>query len=189
MHAGNHRVAKRAEGRSVVTIGKIVSTHGVRGALKVQSFSDVPRRFEDLKEVTLAGSTARRMLRVRSVAQMGRHYVLHLDGIETPEEAKSLLGLWLEIPQERLAPLPQGQYYTCDLLGIEVWSDEGALLGTVSDILPTKANDVFVVRGRAGQEHLIPGTKEIVRCVDVPGRRMTVRPVPGLLDEGTTNAL
>lgn len=191
MHAGNPRVAEKrtAEDLSVVTIGKIVGVHGVRGAVKVQSFSDVPRRFEDLREVTLAGSTGRRTLRVCSAAHMGRHYVLRLEGIATPEAAKSLLGLWLEIPQERLAPLPQGQYYTCDLLGIEVWSDEGTLLGTVSDILPTKANDVFVVRGRAGQEHLIPGTKEIVRLVDVPRRRMTVRPMPGLLDEGATNAL
>jgi 16S rRNA processing protein RimM len=66
---------------------------------------------------------------------------------------------------------------------MEVRTEEGTSLGTIAEVLPTRSNAVFVIRGSGGQEHLIPGTKQIVRAVDVPGRRMTVRRVAGLLEE------
>ncbi len=120
---------------------------------------------------------------MRGARRTGEGYLLALEGVDTPEAAASLVGSLLQIPLEQSPLLPEGQYYERDLLGMEVRTEEGTSLGTIADVLPTGSNAVFVVRGSGGREHLIPGTKQIVRAVDVPGRRMTVRRVAGLLEE------
>ena len=168
----------------MVTIGEIVRVHGVRGEVKIISFSDVPRRFDELRRVTVTGRGGeRREVAVRAARRTGEGYLLAFEGVETSEAAASLVGSLLQIPLEKSPPLPEGQYYERDLLGMEVRTEEGTSLGTIADVLPTRSNAVFVIRGSGGQEHLIPGTKQIVRAVDVPGRRMTVRRVAGLLEE------
>jgi 16S rRNA processing protein RimM len=168
----------------VVAIGKVVRVHGVRGDVRVRSLSDVPGRFDRLTKVTLAGPAgARRELAVRATRPLANDYLVAFEGIDRPEAAAELVGSLLEIADDQAAPLPDGQYYHCDLLGMAVRTEEGRSVGTLADIFPTGANEVFVVRGAAGREHLIPATKEVVRAVDVPGRQMTIRRVPGLLDE------
>lgn len=174
-------------GREMVAIGKIVRVHGVHGDVKVRSYSDVPRRFEELKQVMVLGPAGEpRMLTVRASRSMAEGYLIAFEGVETPEAAEPLVGSLLQIPQERLAPLADGQYYECDLLGMDVWTEEGTSLGVLVEVLSTRSNAVFVVRGPQDVEHLIPGTKEVVRMVDVPGRRMIVRKVAGLLEEEIT---
>jgi len=167
-----------------VTIGEIVRVHGVRGDVRVRSLSDVPGRFTTLTQVTVAGPAgARRPLVVRAVRPIANDYLVAFEGIDTPEAAAQLVGSLLEIAAEGAAPLPDGHYYQRDLVGMAVRTEEGKSVGTLAEILPTGANDVFVVRGEAGEERLIPATKEVVRTVDVPRRMMTIRGVPGLLDE------
>jgi 16S rRNA processing protein RimM len=89
----------------------------------------------------------------------------------------------LQIPEERLAPPAEDQYYEYQLLGMNVRDEEGAHVGILKEILTTTGNAVFVVENARGAEHLIPGTKELVRSVDVEGQVMVVRRAPGLLDE------
>ena len=175
----------------MVTIGKIVRVHGVRGDVKVQSFSDVPDRLETLKRVTVAGpGVGLRDLAVRASRRtVGGGYLIAFEGFETPEAVAPLVGGLLQIPHESVIPLPDGQFYQRDLMGMMVRTEEGMPLGTLADILPTGANAVFVVRGAAGGEHLIPATKEVVRAVDVPGRLMTIRRVAGLLEGEAADAV
>jgi 16S rRNA processing protein RimM len=171
-----------------VAIGKVVRVHGLRGDVRVRSLSDVPDRFATLTQVTVEGPDGvRRPLAVRAVRPIGTDYLVSFEGIETPEAATPLVGSLLQIEEDQAAPLPDGQYYQHDLVGMDVRTEEGLPLGTLADILPTGANAVFVVRRADGREHLIPATKEVVRAVDVPGRQMTIRQVPGLLSEGATD--
>jgi 16S rRNA processing protein RimM len=171
-----------------VAIGKVVRVHGLRGDVRVRSLSDVPDRFATLTQVTVEGpGGVRRPLAVRAVRPIGTDYLVSFEGIETPEAATPLVGSLLQIEEDQAAPLPDGQYYQHDLVGMDVRTEEGLPLGTLADILPTGANAVFVVRRADGREHLIPATKEVVRAVDVPGRQMTIRQVPGLLSEGVTD--
>ena len=182
MRIGNPGIAER----ELVAIGKVVRVHGLRGDVKVQSLSDVPQRLETLTSVVAVDPAgARREMEVRASRRMANDYLMAFEGIETPEAAASLVGSLLQIPEERLAPLPAGRYYQHDLLGMVVRTEDGASVGTLADILPTGANAVFVVRGEAGQEHLIPATNEVVRTVDVPGRLMIIRRIAGLLENGT----
>jgi len=166
-----------------VTIGKVVRVHGVRGDVRVRSLSDVPDRFATLTRVTVTEpSGARRELAVRAARPIARDYLVAFEGIDRPEAAASLVGSLLQIVADGASPLPDGQYYQSDLVGMAVRTEEGESVGTLEEILPTGANDVFVVRGEAGEERLIPATKEVVRTVDIPRRLMTISRVPGLLD-------
>ena len=168
----------------MVTIGKIVRAHGMRGEMHVLSMSDAPRRFEDLKRVTVADPAGgRRDLTVRASRRAAAGYLVAFKGVETREAAAPLVGGLLQIPQGDRAPLSEGQYYESDLMGMEVKTEAGDFLGSIADILPTGSNVVLVVRSAQGGEHLIPGTKEVVRAVDIPGRLMTIRQVAGLLNE------
>jgi 16S rRNA processing protein RimM len=168
----------------LVTIGKVTRVHGLCGEVKVLSLSDVPGRFETLERVLAADPHgALRELAVRASRRAADDYLLAFEGITTPEAAASLVGCWLQIEAEPSAPLPDRRYFERDLLRMAVQTEDGALVGELTEILPTGANAVFVVRGATGKEHLIPATREVVRAVDVPGRLMTIRRIAGLLED------
>lgn len=173
-----------------MSIGKVVRVHGLRGEVRVRSLSDVPGRFETLAQVMAEGPDgARRPLAVRGARPIGNDYLVSFEGIDAPEAATRLVGSLLQITEDQATPLPEGQYYQHDLVGMAVRTEEGTPVGTLADIFPTGANEVFVVRRADGREQLIPATKEVVRVVDVPGRLMTIRRLPGMLEDEASDAL
>jgi len=163
------------EADDLVTIGKIEKPFGVRGELRVRSLSDVPGRFEGLTRVTLESpSGAVKQATVRSVRAMHGSYVLGTDVCSTPEDAALFRGWTVKIPQGSAPPLPEGQYYEYELIGLAVEDEAGRAVGVLEDIIATPGNHVFVVRGERG-ETLIPATKDAVARVDVPNKTMTIR--------------
>jgi 16S rRNA processing protein RimM len=159
----------------LVTIGVIEKPFGVRGEVRVRSLSDVPGRFEGLTTVTLEAPSGKTVAAtVRSVRTTHSAYVLGLDACSTPEEAAVFRGWAVKIPQGSAPPLPQGQYYEYELIGLSVRDEAGHELGTLAEILETPGNHVFVVRGKDG-EVLIPATKGAVVAVDLSRKTMTVR--------------
>jgi 16S rRNA processing protein RimM len=164
-----------AEPAELVAIGVIEKPFGVRGEMRVRSLSDVPGRFEGLTRVTLeAPSGAVRETTIRSVREMNGSYVLGMDVCSTPEEAGLFRGWTLKIPQGSSPPLPQGQYYEYELIGLAVQDEAGRPLGTLEEILKTPGHHVFVVRGEQG-EVLVPAAKDVVAAVDVLKKTMTIR--------------
>ena len=87
----------------------------------------------------------------------------------------------VEIEPNQNYPLPEGQYYHHQIIGLEVRTTSGELIGTVAEILPGKSNDNYIVRGATG-EILIPAIEDVVRSVDLDRRCMTIEPIEGLLD-------
>jgi 16S rRNA processing protein RimM len=154
-----------------VAVGWIAAPWGLRGDLKVQPLTDFPERFQRGAALWVRG---RRIEVQRSRWSRGFVY-LGLSGIDSRSAAEELRGALLEVPESDLAPLPEGQYYRFQVIGLEVRTPEGRPLGRVAEILSTGSNDVYVVRG-GPRELLIPAIEDVVKEVDIEGGRLVVEP-------------
>ena len=159
----------------LVAIGQIVKSFGVKGDVRVKSLSDVPGRFEGLREVTIETPSGKTIETVVSrVRKDLDSYVVGLEAFSTPEEAASFRGSLLKIPEDRVPALPDGQYYEFQLIGMSVKDEQGQPLGTLEDIMETGSHPVFVVRG-SGREWLVPGRQAVIASMNVAQRIMIVR--------------
>ena len=164
-------------------IGVITRTHGIRGEVKVYPTTDSPERFEDLTQVTLHMGARKQVLKIESVRYFKNLVILKFEGIDSINDVQMLKGAELYIPREEGEPLAENEYYIADILGMEVVTDAGELLGTVRDVLQNGANDVYVVNRGAGQKDLLlPAIRQCVLGVDIAQNRMTVHVMDGLLD-------
>jgi 16S rRNA processing protein RimM len=159
-----------------IAVGHVLGPWGLHGDLKVEPLTDFPERFATGRSVCLDG-TAYAIERCRW--QRGRA-VLKLAGIDSVTAAEALHHRLLEVPEEELRPLGEGEYYHFQILGLEVRTTSGEVLGRVEQIISTGSNDVFVVRGQRG-EVLIPAVDDVVKSVDPASGRIEVEAVEGLL--------
>jgi 16S rRNA processing protein RimM len=166
----------------LITIGRIVKPHGVKGEVKIEPLTDHAGRFRELRRVFLTSPAGKPQERaVRSVRYQGVAPLLLLAGCDGPEAARALNGWLVQIPEEDALPLPEGQYYWFELIGMEVLSEAGERLGVIVNIFPTGSNDVYVMQA-GGKEVYLPATKEVVRQVDRKAKRMVIRVLDGLLE-------
>ena len=154
-----------------VAVGRIGAPRGVRGDVKVLPLTDFPERFRPGASLWVRGH---RHEVQRSRWSRGLVY-LGLSDIDSRDAAREMTGALLEVPEGDLTPLPEGQYYRFQIIGLEVCTPEGSSLGRVAEILPTGSNDVYIVRG-GPRELLIPAIEDVVREVDLEGGRLVVEP-------------
>jgi len=166
----------------LITIGRVVKPHGVKGEVKIEPLTDHPGRFEKLQRVFLVSPTGKQKeCAVRSVRYLADAPLLLLAGYDAPEQARELNGWLVQLPEEEALPLPEGQYYWFELIGMEVESEAGERLGKIVDIFETGSNDVYVMK--AGKREIyLPATKEVIKQVDRKSRRMVIHVLDGLLD-------
>lgn len=159
----------------LVTIGKIERSFGVRGEARVRSLSDVPGRFEALRQVIIAGPGGKTIETVVThVRPGGPTWIMGFEAFTTPEQVAEFRGGLLQAPRGDSPALPTDQYYQCDLIGMLVQDESGAQLGRLEEVWDMSDNQSFVVR-QDGKEILIPAAKQVVLGVDVAARVMTVR--------------
>ncbi len=164
------------------TIGKIVAPFGIRGELKVFSLSDVPDRFVSLKMISVGPEHA--SYAIKSVRPYkGDMLLLKLGGVEDANTAEMLRNRDLYIPASELATLPPDSYYQHDILGLVVYRLDNQEVGTITDIWSTGGSDIYVIKGRDGQEILIPAIKEVIKQIDLIRHVMYIDPMKGLLDD------
>jgi 16S rRNA processing protein RimM len=159
-----------------IVVGRVVAPWGARGEIKVEVMTDFPDRFSPQEEVHIDG---RPMTIERSRWHRGR-VILKLATIDSVEATQGLRGRFLEVPQSQLRPLPKDEYYQYQLLGLEVWTTGGELLGRIANILPTGSNDVYIVPSRHG-ELLIPAIEDVVKSVELERGRIVIEVIKGLL--------
>jgi 16S rRNA processing protein RimM len=165
-----------------VTIGKIERHFGVRGEFKVRSLSDVPGRFDHLKQVQVLETTGQTIeMTVTHVRRAGSTYIMGLAGVTTPEAAGMLRGGLIQVLRVPASVLSANVYFECDLIGMTVENEQGLEIGVLEAILEIPENHVFVVRNGA-QEVLIPAAKNFVTSVDLARRRMRVRGIDELIE-------
>lgn len=168
---------RRSPPEEPVTVARVVAAHGVRGELRAIPESDYPERLRPGREVYLAGPRPGWTRIVAARPHRAPLWLLRLDGVEDRDAAEALRGSELQVAAADLPPLPEGTYYHHQIVGLQVVTEAGRVLGHVEDIRRTGSADVYVVG-----PHLIPALREVVRSVDLAAGRMVVRPLPGLIE-------
>ena len=153
----------------MIRVGQVVGAFGIEGAIKVRSLTDFPDRFAPASELFLDGSNRR----VEWSRQPPAGLVVKLRGLDTRSVAQAHRGRYLEVPESDLRPLPEGRWYHHQLAGLAVATETGRELGTLVDVVPRPANDVWVVRSE-DLEHLIPATQDAVLDVNLDSGKITV---------------
>ncbi|MBR1572943.1 MAG: 16S rRNA processing protein RimM [Lachnospiraceae bacterium] len=162
-------------------VGAITSPHGVHGEAKVYPMTDDVKRFKKLKEVYLGDD--KRLLHISSVKFFKNMVILKFDEFTTPEEIDKIRKVGLYVTRDMAVKLQKDEYFIADLIGLEVYSDEDKLIGELTDVMQTGANDVYVVKTQSGNEILIPAIKDCILEVSIEESRMLVHLLPGLIDE------
>ncbi len=159
--------------------GKIVTTHGIRGEVKIMPYTDYPELLCDFERLFI-GKNHEEIIVERSRTFKGM-VIAKLEGIDTPEDAAKLRNKFLYMHRDDL-DLDKDTYFIQDLIGIEVSNaDSGFLYGKITDVMQTGANDVYVIKGD-DREYLVPAIPEVVISTDIDENTMTIRPLEGLFE-------
>lgn len=161
-------------------VGVISSTHGIKGEVKVFPTTDDPNRFLDLKKLHMDTGKEIIPLEIEGVKFFKQMVILKFKGIDNINDIEKYRGKDLLISRDQAVDLKEDEYFIYDLLESEVVTDEGEVLGVLSEILTTAANDVYVVKTPAGKELLLPSIKECILNIDVQNKKITVHLMNGL---------
>lgn len=162
-------------------IGQIINTFGIKGEVKVFPLTDDIKRFDDLETVYVKNKKESQLYNIESIKYHKNFVLIKFKGINTVEQAEILRNSYLEVDREQAIPLNEGEYFIADLIGLEVYSDEGKLIGKVDDIYNTGANDIYVVKDDLGKQTLLPGIKDVIKNVDLEKGQIIVHLIPGLI--------
>jgi len=158
-----------------IDAGRIVNTHGVRGEVKIEVWLDSPQMLASIPRLFI-GDTERRILSSR----VHQHFLIAaLEGIGDLNAAMTLKGRTVRIFRGDVH-LPPGGYFLQDLLGASVKTEDGAPVGTLTDILERPASNIYVVTDDAGNEHLIPAVPAFLLSCDPAAGEITVRLIGGM---------
>jgi 16S rRNA processing protein RimM len=161
-------------------VGVISSTHGIRGEVKVFPTTDDPLRFKKLKKVLLDAGREQLELEVQSVKFFKQFVIVKFTGIDNINDIEKYKGKGLFVPREDAVPLDEDEYYIADLIGMEVFTEDGRF-GVVKDVMETGANEVYIVESDDHGEVLIPAIRQCVLDVNVEEKKMLVRLLDGLI--------
>lgn len=162
-------------------VGQIVNTFGVKGMLKVIPFTDDIRRFEDLKKVYICKKNQMSEVEIEEVKYHKNMVLLKLKGIDDMTNAEKQKGAILKIHRKDAIPLPEGTYFIADLIGLEVYTDEGILLGKVDDIYNNGSTDIYVVKNELGKQILLPAIKDVLKDINLEQEKIIVHLLKGLV--------
>ncbi len=161
-------------------VGVISSTHGIRGEVKVFPTTDDPSRFKKLKKVLLDTGREQLELEVQSVKFFKQFVIVKFKGIDNINDIEKYKGKGLFVSREDAVPLDEDEYYIADLIGMEVFTEDGRF-GVVKDVMETGANEVYIVDSDDHGEVLIPAIRQCVLDVNVEEKKMLVRLLDGLI--------
>ena len=152
-------------------IGQIVNTFGIKGMVKVKPFTDDITRFDRLEKV----------YEIEEVKYHKNMVMIKFKGIENPDDANLLRGSYLLVDRANEEPLEEGVYYIVDLIGLDVYTDEGILLGTLKDIFNTGSNDIYEVKDELGKQILLPAIADVIKEIDLENKKIIVHLLKGLM--------
>ena len=161
-------------------VGVVSSTHGIRGEVKVFPTTDDPVRFKKLKNVLLDTGREQLELEVQSVKFFKQFVIVKFKGIDNINDIEMYKGKSLLIPREDAVALGKDEYYIADLIGMEVFTEEGRF-GVLKDVMETGANEVYIIAFDEPGEVLVPAIRQCIFDVDIKEKKMKIHLMEGLI--------
>ena len=166
----------------MLRVGRISGAHGLKGALRFRPDNPNSDTLEQVKRVFLERDGASREFRLTAITPLNATTQrITLEGIADINAAESLKGAVVMVATEDVPAAKPGEFYYYEAIGCEVFLTDGSRLGAIEEIFSNGAHDVWVVRD-AEREVLVPVIEDVVKAMDLPARRVTIEPIPGLLD-------
>ncbi|MBR4993026.1 MAG: 16S rRNA processing protein RimM [Lachnospiraceae bacterium] len=164
------------------TVGIITTAHGVHGEVKVYPTTDDPKRFKKCKELILDDGKNKRTVKVVSVKFFKQFVIIKLEGIETMDDALKLKNASLLVTRDKAVKCEEDEYFIADLIGLSVFDEENNLIGKVTEVYQTGANDVYEIEKEDTKKVLIPAIKDCVKNVDIKAGKITIHVMEGLFE-------
>lgn len=169
----------------LITVGRLVNTHGIRGEVRVISRTDFPElRFRPGSRLLWQDQSGGEPVEL-TVVSARRHknfYILRFEGHPTINHVEKYKGGDLKVRESELQPLPENTYYDYQLVGCQVVTEEGEPLGVLHEVLHPGANDVWVVRRAQGDDVLLPAIPDCILEVHLAEKKIVVHLMEGLLE-------
>ena len=166
----------------LLEVGKIVNTHGLKGEVKIVPWTDSPDVFEDLEYVHVKSRIENRILHISNIKYQKNNIIVKFQELNKIEEAEPLKNSVLLAPRDMLGELPEGVYYIADLIGLQVFDENGDFIGEISDVFSTGANDVYAVKRAEKKDLLLPVIENVILKVDIAEKKVIARIMEGLDD-------
>ena len=162
-------------------VGVIANTHGIRGEVKIFPTTDDVKRFDYLKEAYIDAGKEKIKVEVSSVRYFKNLVIVKFKRIDNINDIERYKGKDLLVTRENALPLEEGEYYLADIIGANVYTEDGDLFGSLEDVIETGANLVYSVQ-HEGKEVLLPVIDDCVKEVNVEEKKVIVHIMKGLLD-------
>lgn len=159
-----------------INIGKVVTTHGVRGDIKVYPHTNVEDMFSKLKKIYIGDGE----YKISSVKYAKGCPVLNIGGLNTVEDAQKLIGSQVFADETSLPKLEEDSFYLKDIIGCKAIDEQGDEIGKITDVIFTGANDVYEITAQSDRKILVPAVKEFVLDINIKDKKITVKLIKGM---------
>lgn len=173
---------EKVNSEELLQIGTITSTHGIRGEVKVFPATDDNKRFKKLKECYIEFKGEYIPMTAKSAKFFKNMVILGFDGIDNINDIEKYKQCKLFVDRAHAVKLQKDEFFIADLIGLKVVTEDGKNLGTLEEILPTGANDVYVIVDEHKNEVLLPAIKDCILKIDLDEKCITVKLLKGLID-------
>ena len=165
----------------LLQVGVISSTHGVRGEVKVFPTTDDVKRFKKLKQVILDTGREHLTLEIEGVKFFKQFVILKFKGIDNINDIEKYKGKSLLVDRANAVKLHKNEYFVADMIGLQVFTEDGEEFGVMKDVMETGVNDVYIIDSPKHGEVLIPAIKQCILDVDIEARKMVIHLMEGLV--------
>lgn len=162
---------------SLLEVGQVVNSYGIKGFLKIVPLVDTIEQFKSFKTLYMQNKEE---LEVEEVKFSKNLVLVKVKGIDTIEDALKFKNLYLYAKREDIK-LEEGAHFIVDLIGLEVYTEEGKLLGILKEVLQPGANDVYIVENENKEQILLPVIPDVVKDINLKERKVVVHLLEGLI--------
>jgi len=166
-----------------ICVGKVQRPIGVDGQIKIRSYSDIPDRFRKVDTIYIGKEESLAVpYLIEGAESRGEEVVLKLSGLDSIPAVEDLRDHFCYIPRILRPELEEGEYYIDDIVGLQVHSTEGHLVGVVDEVMQSAGNDVLIIRD-GKSEIMIPLVEPVVKSVNLETGRIDIDPIEGMIGE------